>query len=207
MRTPSFLLLLLSVASAVPAAATPLSFGAFNGAGDFSSSPELGGCKRDGEGGSVCALARTSFGGLETNRSIVALNGDGRVRRIEIGLDASDYPLAYQLLVGRYGRPVTGGAAPLWNNFDDKAALSIRVVATEALVTFDFPANARAAGPDTAATVPLLLFLALGLVGGLILSRWRRAPIPGPPSPLPAAEPSMRATLERRIREGGDLTF
>lgn len=181
------------------AEAKPLTFGIVNGADDFSNRAELGACRADAgrDGGSRCALARASFGGLPVARATLALNPARKPRSLDIVLDAQDYDLAYQLLVGRYGPPTSTRDGPRWSDFDAGASLAIRRSGANATISFDFPENAGAASrqPDTALVVSLLLFAGLGLAAGALFyaaRAKRRTP----------SELSMRATLERRVSEG-----
>lgn len=191
---------------AAPALATPLSFGELDGTADLRASEALAGCE-EGDGGSVCHLARTDFGGLPIERSRAALNREGRLMAMEIALDASAYDTALRLLDGRYGQVAPSKGAGTWSGFDDEARIAVSQAGRNTLVRFSFPANAAAAAPDsgepTGAVLPLVVFVLLGLAAGLVLRRARSARR----RPAASAEPSMRATLERRLARGDDLRF
>lgn len=205
----------VSLALAPPAMAEPLTFGAINGADDFSGQTEIASCEPKslwGGGRQTCALARTSFGGLPIETGTVTLNGAGRVQAVRIALDGGDYELAYRFLVGRYGRPSSAGEAPSWSGFDDGAAITIGRSAARALIAFEFPANAEAADmePDGARIWSLLLFALGGVAAGLIIRRVRnrdRRRWDRPRRTGVDTQPSMRATLERRLRENRDFQF
>ena len=189
------------------AQAQPLAFGTVNGADDFSKNPDVSQCRpASGQDGMrQCALKRSGFGGLPVSRTAMALNSDGKVRSLGIVLNGQDYDLAYQLLVGRYGPPATTRDFPRWIGFDGDANLSLRRSGPDAIVSFDFPANAAAASSQgTGIALTLLLFAGLGLVAGGIAYREYGA---GRAKPARLPQTSMRDTLERRLREGRDLTF
>jgi hypothetical protein len=171
------------------ALAQPLAFGAINGSDDFSHRTDL--------------APRTRFGGLRVSSQSMALNGSGKVRSLGIVLDGSDFDAAYRLLVGRYGPASDARDFPRWTGFDDGALLSIRKAGANAVISFDYPENAATteSALNPAVIASLLLFAALGLGAGVLLYRGFRA------KPMPTPQPSMRATLERRLREGRDLQF
>lgn len=192
---------LLALAAASPIDARPLEFGTVDGRADLSGDDELTACASGQDGAKVCALRRTSFGGLPINRSEIALNADGRATSLSFWLDRADREAARQLLVGRYGAGRTDGAATRWSGFDDGAEISIAPDAGGTKIQFAFPGNravARRAGVDTDAVWSLLAFCLAGIGLGLLIQRSRR-PV--------RREPSMRDVLERRMREGRDLQF
>jgi hypothetical protein len=186
---------------AAAAQAQPLAFGAVNGEDDYSERADLAQCRPAADDGArQCVLKRSSFGGLPVSSATMTLNPDGKARSLDIVLDAENFDLAYQLLVGRYGPPTAARGFPLWTGFDDGASLTLRRAGARATVSFDFPANA-AASSATPGALPFLLLAGLGLLaGGLAYRAYgaKRAPVPNI---------SMRATLERRLREGRDLQF
>lgn len=199
--------LLLGLSVAAPAHAEPLTFGAINGTDDLARSAEIVACRPapGGRNNDVCLLSRRSFGGLSISSATIALNPAGRARSADIVLDASDYEVAYKLLVGRYGPPTTVLGNPKWNDFDDGATIAISASAPSALISFRFPANdavAAVARPNPMPIVALSLFVALAFVVGLALRRKRSARRIAPTGAVSNAEPSMRATLERRMRAG-----
>lgn len=182
-------LLVLGTMAWSAAPAQPLTFGAIDGSGDFSHRTDI--------------TPRTRFGGLRVSSAAMALNGAGKVRSLRIVLDGSDFDTAYGLLAGRYGPASDTRDFPRWTGFDGGASLSIRKAGPNAVIAFDYPANAATAdaGPDPTLIASLLLFAALGLAAGALLYRGHRA------KPVPAPQSSMRATLERRLQEGRDLQF
>lgn len=163
-----------------------------------------------GSDGAWCSLARQSFGGLPVTRAIIALNSSGRARSLSIAVDRKDYDLAYRMLAGRYGMPADNRGGYHWRGFDEGATLAIRSEGSSAVVTFDFPANG-VVGPRQGSTSPAmllsLLVAALALIAGLIFRRRWRSGRSRPDPFRSAAQPTMRAVLERRLREGGDLQF
>lgn len=193
-----------SLATASPAAAAPLTFGAIGGAGDLSKSTEVAACLPSAadKNARTCRLTRTHFGGVPIEGSAAMLNADGRIRSLRIALDAQHEDLARSLLTGRYGAPApsAAGAAPRWSGFDDGATITLGRDRRHALITFDFPQNAAApaaAGPEGRSLVFLALFGAGAVAAGLLLRRRAK--------PAPVRELTMRETLERRLREGRDL--
>lgn len=206
---------LTGLAAAGAAGAEPLVFGALDGTRDLSGAPALAGCARAARAGeAVCRLARDEFGGLTMLGSRALLNGAGRLRALDILLDREALGTARALLAGRYGPPgPSADGAPVWR-FDAGARLTLRQTVAGTLIAFDFPANAAApapppppataaaagsAGLDGAAeTLPLLLVAAVALA--LAGRAWWRRRRP-PPRPV-AAQPTMRETLERRLRDG-----
>jgi len=205
------MLVAAALASASPAYAEPLTFGAINGADDLSQSSELTGCAPGPESGErTCQLARTSFGGLAVEKGSATLNADGRIRALRIALDERDHDLARNLLAGRYGPPVATDKGTRWTSFDDGASIAIARARPNTLITFDFPENgavAAPAGPDGRALLFLMLFAAGAIVTGLMLRRRQRPRRAARPGIVPAPQPSMRETLERRLQEGRDLQF
>lgn len=193
------------------AAPTPLSFGAINGADDFSGRTDIGLCRAGtaaSDGVRTCTLARTAFGGLPIARSAMTLNPSGHVRSVTIALDGKDYDAAYRLLQGRYGRPTETAPFPRWRGFGDGAAVTIRRTGSDSSISFDFPANAAAAEPDKGLDAgfvrTILVFVLLGLAAGLLGRRFGRART----ARFGAAPPmSMRATLDRKLRDGEELQF
>lgn len=199
----------VALLSAAPALAGPLAFGAIDGGRDLRSSPDIAACSS--APAPTCRLLRQTLGGLDVRESVVRLNADGRPRELDIRLDAEDFDLAYQLLAGRYGPPSSSGETIAWRGFDAGATLTLARTGGDALIAFRYPANEVAAPTpvEAPATVPdrpilyLLAFVALGLIAGGVLSRLRRRP----KAQARAPEASMRATLERRLREGKGLEF
>jgi hypothetical protein len=205
MRLRFLLAGILLAAASPPVTAAPLTFGVLNGVDDFSRATDIAACapRSDQVEGAECRLARTSFGGLALDRASMTLNADGRAQAVEFLLDDSDFDLARQMLAGRYGRPSGDADAPVWAGFDDGARIAVRREGAQTRISFVFPANQAVAeaSSETPAIVPVLLFLAAGLAAGVLLSRARRAAVP------PRA-PTMRETLERKLREsGGELHF
>jgi len=204
-----FALATIGLSTGVAAVAEPLTFGTIEGSSDFSDRKDVAECRANSDAqaeGSLCALKRTSFGGLPVKTATMALNAAGKVRSVDIVLDSEAFEPAFQMLVGRYGPPATTRNFPRWSGFDDGAGLAIRKAGPNTIVSFDFPANGAGAEtePDRTLAAALILFAALGLVAGILLYReygTRRSQ----PGPIP--QPSMRATLERRLREGRDLQF
>lgn len=197
---------LLSSVVVLPAGAAPLSFGEFEAGRDLSASDQLAGCASEGVG-FRCLLTRTDFGGLPIERSRVTLNADGRPVSVEITLDASDHDTAVRLLAGRYGRPGGTAEQPQWRGFDDDARISVDRAGRSALISFRFPANQSSTAIGRTATdpvLPLVAFVLLGLLTGIVIRRTRGRRLASAPV---AAEPSMRATLERRLQRGDDLSF
>lgn len=193
---------------AAPVLAGPLTFGTIEGSRDLRGSPDIAACSS--AAAPTCRLLRHTLGGLDVRESVVRLNADGRPRELDIRLDAEDFELANQLLTGRYGPPTSVGETIAWRGFDAGATLTLARTGGDALIAFRYPANdfasvapteAKATGGDQP-LVFILVFAALGLVAGGVLSRLRR-----PPERAPNAEASMRATLERRLREGKGLEF
>lgn len=196
---PFALGLALIAASAV---AAPLTFGGINGTDDLSGSAELAGCRQTTDEMRRCQLARQTFGGLDIASSEALLNGAGRVRSLRITVDRADFDLARQMLIGRYG------AASNWTGFDGGARIGIARTPDAAVISFDFPSNAAAgARLDMRAVWTVLSLLALGLALGWYLFRGRRTRRARRPEPEARAPLSMRDTLERRVREGGELRF
>lgn len=196
----------LACMMAAPAQAKPLTFGAIDGANELTASSQLTGCAAV-DNGSACRLNRTNFGGLPIDRSEVMLNPMGRVRSLDILLDAGDYDVARRLLIGRYGPP-SAASADQWLGFDDGARIAISRSKRNTLVSFLYPANISSSGsaaPDSGVIIQVLLFVVLGLAAGLLFRRWRNSR-PAEPAMSPR-EPSMRATLERRLAQGDDLGF
>ena len=204
---PLLLGLGLSVASAQ---ARPLVFGDINATDDMSRLPSIDCPDAGGSDVARCSLARQSFGGLPVSRAIIALNPSGRARSLSIALDRKDYDLAYRMLAGRYGTPADKRGGYHWRGFDGDATLAIRPEGPSAIVTFDFPANG-VIGTRHGSTLPAMLLsilaAALALVAGLIFGRRRRSRRSLPDPFRSDAQPTMRAVLERRMREGGDLQF
>ena len=198
-----------ALASAAPAFAGPLAFGTIDGARDLRTSPDVAACSSGPA--PTCRLLRQTLGGLEVRESVVRLNGEGRPRELDIRLDGEDFDLAYQLLAGRYGPPTSSGDSVAWRGFDAGATLTLARTGADALIAFRYPANefasaSPAATPAARGERPLLYllaFVALGLIAGGVLSRLRRRT----PAQSHAPETSMRATLERRLREGKGLEF
>jgi hypothetical protein len=191
------------LATGAPGAARPLTFGAINGTDDLSQSSDLGGCASApeiGSGAQTCALKRKAFGELSVSRGTVSLDAMGRARSVVIGLSARDYDRALQLLIGRYGRSVFEGGAAVWRGYDARAQIALQRSASGVQVRFDYPANGAVASttPDPRLAASLLAFIALGLAAGYAVRAVRK-----PPAPEPSL--SMRATLERKIREGADF--
>lgn len=200
----TFVAAALSAGSA--AQAQPLAFGAINGTDDYSERAGVAQCQADGDqdGARHCLLKRSSFGGLPVSNATMTLNADGKARSLDVALDGDSFERAYQLLVGRYGPPTATRASPRWTGFDDGASLAIRRTGASTTVSFDFPVNAAVSRATPTAALPFLLLAGLGLLaGGLAYRAYgaRRA------RPAPAPNMSMRATLERRLREGRDLQF
>ena len=189
------------------AQATPLTFGAINGRDDLSNRTDLASCATElsPDGTRACTLTRTSFGGLPVSVGTMTLNAHGSVRSVAILLDADNYDTARQLLAGRYGAPDVAGVRPNWRGFEGNATISIDRVGRNTIVRFEFPEN-RLAPPAARLNLDLawelLLFVGVGAAAGILLRRAQRAP-----SAPASAQPSMRATLERRLREGRDLSL
>ena len=210
MRIFSSFCAVLALAGATPLAAAPLTFGAINGTEDLSQGPH-GACtpSPDGEG-SACLLARTSFGGLPITRGTMALNAEGRVRAVEIQLDADDHELVGQLLAGRYGAPDVDGPTPEWRSFDDGARVLLSRDSEGTRVTLEYPANDIAAvadGPSSTLFASLLGFLVLGIGAGVAVGRLRRGRKlqPAMAGGMTDQPVSMRVTLEQRMRDGRGL--
>ncbi|WP_217352691.1 hypothetical protein [Sphingomonas sp. ID1715] len=181
----------MSLGFAPPAVAEPLVFGDIDGRADLSGRAEIADCSADGK----CALDRPSFGGASIDGATIALNPAGRAKRLEIMLDPRDYSRALALLIGRYGQPDQAGQAR-WSRFDQAASITLSRASHHAIVAFDYPANAVAS--DRSATQRaswLALFVIAGLGSGLLV--WRRRQTRHRSAPV-----SMRATLERRLRDG-----
>lgn len=198
----------VALLSAAPAWAGPLAFGTIEGGRDLRSSPDIAACSS--APAPTCRLLRQTLGGLDVRESVVRLNVDGRPRELDIRLDAEDFDLAYRLLAGRYGPPTSSGETIAWRGFDAGATLTLARTGGDALIAFRYPANefAAAAPAEMAGTPdrPLLyvfVFVALGLIAGGVLSRLKRRSR----AQARAPEASMRATLERRLREGKGLEF
>ena len=190
-------LLLLTIAMATPAQAAPLVFGAINGSEDLSRRSDLGACTRAAEG-YECILARTSFGGLPLARGSMTLDARGRGRAVRLILEPGSHDRARELLTGRYGAPTSPGPEPRWTRFDEGAQISVRPERARTVVLFDYPGNDAVLGDGRRITVwTLLALVCLGLAVGAWLRR-RTEPV-GPAS--------MKETLERRLRNGGDLSF
>lgn len=192
------------------AASPPLTFGAINGADDLSRATNIATCRPDAaraNNAKICTLKRTEFGGLPILHSAMVLNAAGKARSLTIALDAHDYDTAAQMLQGRYGRPDRAADVGRWRGFADDASISIRRTGEQTLIAFAFPQNAAAstvAGPDSGTIWAMLGFLAFGLAGGMLL--WRGAATrpaqAGAPLQPASAPMSMRATLERKLRDG-----
>ena len=199
----------VGLASGSAARAEPLAFGAVNGSDDFSNHTDVGQCLAttpDGQNSARrCVLKRSSFGGMPVSSATMTLNPAGKVRSLAIVLEGQDFDLARHLLVGRYGTPATAEPFPRWTGFDDGASIAIRKSRLNAIVSFDFPANAVAASPAIPdGALALLLLAGLGAIAGGFAYRAYGAK---QARPARAPQPSMRATLERRLREGRDLQF
>jgi hypothetical protein len=202
---------MFALAAGSAAVAEPLTFGAVDGLSDFSHRPDVAECRAAADEqakGLRCTLKRSRFGGLAVEATAMDLNAAGKVRSVDIVLKDEAFEPAFQMLAGRYGPPATTRNFPRWSGFDDDAGLSIRKSGPNTIVSFHFPANDAAASktgwPDAALAASLLLFTGLGLAAGVLVFREygarRRRTILSPQS-------SMRATLERRLREGRDLQF
>lgn len=203
-RAAFLALALIGILGSSPVRAAPLAFGEIDQAADLSQSADVAGCSAASDG-KICRLTRESFGGLAIDTSSVSLNPAGRVRSLSIALDDRDYETARQLLTGRYGPPTTA-APPRWTRFDDRATISLHRSRTNTRVDFTFPANdlAPAAKANPELPFSVLIFVLLGLGVGAVILRVRRAQRS---TILPMSEPSMRQTLERRLRTGRDLQF
>ncbi len=192
--------LFLIACVAGPALAEPLTFGAINGVEDASRNPALARCE---PGSQSCALTRTSFGGLPVVSSVMTLNPSGRIRSVEIVLNGKDHGLARELLAGRYGPPTHSDR---WTNFDDGAVIGFRRAGARAIVSLDFPANATAARSGGGEVAwPVLIFAGLGLAAGLGAYGIHKRLRPAPADTMGTV--SMRETLERRLRQGDEVTF
>jgi hypothetical protein len=196
----------IGLALASPAQAEPLRFGAINGSDDLSGDTEVASCpSRSFFGGhwQTCTLARTSFGGIPIESGAMTLKPDGRVEAVRIRLEDADYDLAYRFLVGRYGRPMAVEGGAQWNRFDDGGRVAISKSGASTDILFAFPSNDAAAAPGPERFWSLALFVLLGIGAGQLLRqrqkvrRFHRLP----------AQPSMRETLERRLRENRDPQF
>ncbi len=195
--------------AASPALGEPLAFGALNGADDFSRSAEVGGCEGFSRqtNSKACPLTRNAFGGLAVNDGTVSLNAAGKIRSIGIVLDDADFETAYRLLAGRYGPATATTPFPTWTAFDEGATIAIRQSGPNTLIAFRYPANDVAAwhsNLNTTLIMALLLVFALTLAIGMFLRRRQKTHRARPAVPRP--QPTMRETLERRLREG-DLQF
>jgi hypothetical protein len=206
----------VALLAATPALAAPLTFGEIASDTDLSRAPELALCApapSDDARPAECRLLRQSLGGIEIRDSDVRLNAEGRPTSIDIRIAGEDADLAYQLLVGRYGAPAAEGARTDWRGFDDGATLSLVRGGDAAVIGFRYPVNAAAAeaaaplgaGARQRALVYMLVFIAVGLITGGLLARMRRPRRTAVASTAP--EMSMRATLERRLRDGKGLEF
>lgn len=217
-RAGSAVALFLSMTSAGPGLAAPLTLGEIGAETDLSAAPQLVLCPSErSTGGERCRLARQSIGGMAIRDSIVELNAAGRPRDIQIVIAGEDHDLARDLLTGRFGAPSRVGPTIAWLGFDGKAGLTLSHTGTDAVIAWRFPENAvaSASAPGTAGgdkwngerpLVYLLAFAVLGLIVGGVLSRLRRRERPRRPARA-APETSMRATLERRMRDGKGLEF
>jgi hypothetical protein len=212
-RMTSLAAILLGL-SASAAWARPLTFGEINGTEDLSQSAELGAAPETDK--KERQLLRNTFGGLEIDKGVVALNSQGRVRSLDIVLDDQDFDLAYQLLVGRYGKPTTTLPFPKWSSFDDGATIAISKSRPNTFISFHYPENEGPTRDIQSATVlRMSVLIAAGVLLGAGLARWRKRPRPRaapavvtrPRASSQTAPLSMRETLERKMREGDDLVF
>lgn len=202
-----------ALAAAAPVAAAPLTFGEIASDTDLSRAPELASCAPAEANATTCRLLRQTLGGIDIRESAVRLNAAGRPASIDIRIAGEDAELADQLLAGRYGAPAARGDRTEWRGFDDGATLSLIRAGDSAVIGFRYPANAVAPAMEAPATpgarqraiVYMLVFLAVGLITGGLVARMRRPRRSAIVSGVP--EMSMRATLERRLRDGKGLDF
>jgi hypothetical protein len=200
-----------------PAIAAPLAFGDIAPDMRRADLARLATCPgRVGAAAQTCTLRRRSFGGLDIRSSALSLDEAGRPVALEIALTAEDARIAAELLEGRYGPARRSGETLAWQSFDDDALLTLAPRGMRTIVTFRFAtpgitaigaapaASAASAGRDARPALSLLAVSLLALVAGIFLlwrNRRRRAAVPAEP------EPSMRATLEKRLRDGRGLEF
>lgn len=159
-----------------------------------------------------CTLRRRTFGGLDIRSSRLSRDEAGRPVALDIGLAAEDARIAAELLEGRYGPAQRSGDTLAWSGFDNGGVLTLAPRGIRTVIAFRFaaPDIAPAAAPAPVARSnprPALYLLGLSLLGllagTLFLRRNRRPRVVAPPP----EEPSMKATLEKRLRDGRGLEF